>query len=119
MKKRRQIALNKLFNVCLALGLLFAFAAIELFVCDDVAWGIGSLIASLIVIIPTALFTPLYYSFDDRGVSFRYLFLPVEQYLWDDVYSITVEDKNFGSGNRSILIFLLYSSVFAIHGEVV
>ena len=39
MKKRKQIALNKLFNFCIVLGLFFAWVSIELFREKDNAWG--------------------------------------------------------------------------------
>lgn len=118
MKKRKQFALNKLFNFCFALGTLLAWMSYEFFTDGETAWGLGNGIASLLLIALPTIFTPYCYAFDNEGVSLCYVFLPVERYLWKDIYAIEVEDKqDYTGGKRSLLVFFLYASVFTIHGE--
>ena len=116
MKKRKQIALNKLFNFCIILGFILVLASYDLLKASEFAWGLGIGLAALLLIVLPAIFTPYCYSFDDEGISLCYLFLPVERYLWKDVYAIEVEDIGEG-GKKSLLVFFLYESVFSIHGN--
>ena len=99
MKKRKQIALNKLFNFCIILGLLFAWGSIDLFLDNANAWGLGFCIVALLFIVLPAIFTPYCYSFDDEGVSLCYVFLPVERYLWKNIHAIEVDDIKFGTSS--------------------
>ncbi len=118
MKKRKQIALNKLFNFCFALGILLAWMSYEFFTDGKTAWGLGNGIASLLFITLPTIFTPYCYAFDSEGVSLCYVFFQVERYLWKDIYAIEVEDKQDYSGSkRSLLVFFLYASIFSIYGK--
>lgn len=118
MNKRKQFALNKLFNFCVVLGLFLAWVSYSFFIDGELAWGIGNGIAAVLLIVLPAIFTPYCYTFDNEGISLCYLFLPIERYLWKDIYAIEVEDKQDYSGSkRSLLVFFLYASVFTIHGE--
>jgi len=115
MNKRKQFALNKLFNFCLVLGLFFAWGSIELFRENDNAWGFGFGIVALLFIILPAFFTPYCYAFDNEGVSLCYIFLPVERYLWKDIHAIEVEDT--GGSKRSAIFDFFYAYVFSIKGR--
>lgn len=118
MNKRKQFALNKLFNFCVVLGLFLAWLSYSFFRDGEVAWGIGNGIAALLLIVLPATFTPYCYAFDSKGVSLCYVFLPVERYLWKDIYAIEVEDKQGYLGSkRSLLVYFLYASVFSIYGS--
>lgn len=117
MNKRKQIALNKLFNFCVILGLFFAWCSIEFFKENDADFGLGFGIAALLLIVIPAIFTPYYYAFDKEGISLCYLFLPVERYLWKDIYAIEVEDINLGPSSRVTIFDFLYASVFSIKGS--
>lgn len=113
MKKPRQIALNKLFNFCVVLGLLFAWGSIEFFVENDTAWGLGFGIVALLLFVFPAIFTPYCYVFDYEGVSLCYIFLPVERYLWKDIHAIEVEDIKLGTSSRvTIFDFFLCKYFF-------
>lgn len=116
MKKRKQIALNKLFNFCIILGLLFAWGSIDLFLDNANAWGLGFGIVALLFIVLPAIFTPYCYSFDDEGVSLCYVFLPVERYLWKNIHAIEVDDIKFGTSSQVNIFDFFYSSVFCIKG---
>ena len=117
MKKTKQIALNKLFNLCIILGLFFACVSITLFIDGAISWGlvVGIITALLFILLP-ALFTPYCYSFDSDGVSLCYVFLPAERYLWNDIYAIEVEDIQPYASNVTIFDFF-YAYVFAIKGK--
>ena len=117
MKKRKQIALNKVFNLCMLLGALFVWWAVDLFLDGDVPWGIGFGIASLLLIVLPTIFTPYCYSFDSEGVSLCYLFFSPERYLWKDIRAIEVKDT--GASSRSILFDLFLARDFCIHGTSV
>lgn len=115
MNKRKQFALNKLFNLCIVLGLFFAWGSIELFIENDTAWGCGFGILAFLLFVLPAIFTPYCYAFDSEGVSLCYVFLPTERYLWKDIHAIEVEDKTSGTTRASIFEFF-YAYVFAIQG---
>ena len=117
MNKRKQFALNKLFNFCIVLGLFFAWGSIELFRDNDNAWGLGfGIVAFLLIVLPT-IFTPYCYAFDNEGVSLCYIFLPVERYLWKDIHAIEVEDTSTSS--RVSIFDFFYANVFSIKGTPV
>ena len=116
MKKRKQIALNRLFNFCILFGLFLAWVALVFITGDEIAFGIVLGVIALILIVLPAIFTPYCYLFDDEGLSLCYLFLPVERYLWKDIYAIEVEDR-LGQ-RKSLLLFFLCTYVFSIYGEI-
>ncbi len=112
---KKQIALNKLFNVCIISGLLLARVCVEFILGKYVGLAIGTGIATLLLIILPIIFTPYCYSFDSEGVSLRYIFLPTERYLWKDISSIEVE--NITTGRQAISMYFFYSHVFVINGN--
>lgn len=116
MKKTRQIALNKLFNFCVVLGLFFAWGSIEFFIENDTAWSWGFGLVGLILIVLPAIFTPYCYAFDSEGVSLCYVFLPVERYLWKDIHAIEVEVIKLGTASGVTIFDFFYASVFSIKG---
>ena len=115
MKNRKQIALNKLFNFCIILGLFFGWMSIEFFLDAEFhwGWGLGFGVAGLLFILLPAFFTPYCYIFDSEGVSLCYIFLPVERYLWKNIHAIEVEDIGTSHGN---IFDLIFASVFSIKG---
>ncbi len=117
MNKRKQFALNKLFNFCVILGLFFAWGSIEFFRESDNAWGVGFGIVALLLIVLPSVFTPYCYAFDSEGVSLCYVFLPVERYLWKDIHAIAVEDIKLGTASQVTILDFLYASVFSIQGS--
>ena len=114
MKKRKQFALNKLFNLCVILGLLLAWVSIDFFIDGDIYLGIGFGVAALPFIILPALFTPYCYTFDSEGVSLCYVFFPTERYLWKNIYAIEATDKE--TTVKVSLIDFFYRYVFSISG---
>ena len=112
---KKQYALNKLFNFCFIVGLFFGWGSIGLFLEGDIPWGLGFAIIALLFIVPASIFTPYCYAFDSEGVSLRYIFLPVERYLWNDIHSITVDEIEHSSHN-TISFESIYNSVFSIKG---
>lgn len=117
MRKGRQIASNKIFNLCLALGLFFGWGSIGFFTENDRTGGVVCGIIALLLIMLPAIFTPYCYSFDSEGISLCYLFFPVERYLWKDIYAIEVKDTSTSS--RSILFELFFAYDFCINGTSV
>ena len=115
MNKRKQFALNKLFNFCIVLGLFFVCGSICFFIDNLIGWGFGFSIVALLLIVLSAIFTPYCYAFDNEGVSLCYLFLPVERYLWKDIYAIEVEDTSLSP--RVSFFEFFYANVFSIKGS--
>ena len=118
MNKRKQIALNKLFNMSVVSGMLSVCISVELFSCDEIIWGvILAVVACLLIFLPM-IFTPCCYIFDNEGVSFCYILIPDERFLWEDVYAIEVEDINPPySHMHSIALDFFYASVFCLKGS--
>ncbi len=114
---KKQYALNKLFNFCILVGLFFGWGSIDFFLEGDIPWGLGFAIIALLFIVPASIFTPYCYAFDSEGVSFCYIFLPVERYLWDDIRDIKVT-YNLDFSNDDIFDFL-FDNVFGIRGTTV
>lgn len=86
----RRIAINRYIPYALILGIFFSWMGIEMLADGETAAGIVSLIIALICIVGAPILLPIYYSFDPKGVTFCYLFLPKERYLWSKIQSITV-----------------------------
>ena len=117
-KSKKQIALNKLFNLCMIICALIIWLFIECVIEGDLVWAIGSGIVALITFIIPAIFTPYCYLFDSEGVSLCYVFLPVERYLWKDIRSIEVYNITIGSCCSEGNIFeIFYANVFSIEGK--
>lgn len=118
MNKRKQIALNKLFNTSVVLGVLCACISVELFSCDGIIWGIILAVAACLLIFLPMIFTPCCYIFDSEGVSFCYILIPNERFLWNDIYAIEVEDISPPYTHMySITLDFFYASVFCLKGN--
>ena len=118
MNKRKQIALNKLFNTSVVLGVLSVCISIELFSCDEIIWGVILAVAACLLIFLPMIFTPCCYIFDNEGVSFCYILIPNERFLWNDIYAIEVEDISPPySHMHSITLDFFYASVFCLKGS--
>lgn len=118
MNRRKQIALNKLFNTSVVLGVLSVCISIELFSCDEIIWGIILAVAACLLIFLPMIFTPCCYIFDSEGVSFCYILIPNERFLWKDIYAIEVEDISPPYTHMySITLDFFYASVFGLKGS--
>lgn len=118
MNKRKQIALNKLFNTSVVLGVLCACISVELFSCDEIIWGVILAVAACLLIFLPMIFTPCCYIFDSEGVSFCYILIPNERFLWNDIYAIEVEDISPPYTHMySITLDFFYASVFCLKGN--
>lgn len=117
MKRKKEWALNKLFNLLLVVSLFSATMSISMFLEKDISWAIGCGVVALMMLASALLFTPYGYAFDQEGVSFCYVFLPNERYLWDDIHAIEVEWAK-GTAKATILD-TFYASVFHIIGNCV
>lgn len=116
MKKRKQIALNKLFNFCIVVGLFLGWMAI-IFSQDPeipLGWSLGLGIAALLLILLPMFFTPCCYIFDSEGVSFYYVIFPVERYLWENVRAIAVDDAVLSTSGQQDFFDLFFGRVFHI-----
>lgn len=114
MKKRKQFALNKLFNLCMVVGLFSMWISIDFLKDNDKDLGITFGIAALLFIVLPAIFTPYCYAFDSEGISLCYVFLPVERYLWRNVREINVDWLH--SASDSNIFDGFFNSVFSIIG---
>lgn len=114
---KKQYACNKLFNLLIITGILLGGLSAESFIERDTAWGVGLGITALVWLAAAALFTPYCYAFDQEGVSIRYIFLPVERYLWKDIHAIEVEWVHNGSAGSTNIFTPFYSHVFTIRGK--
>ncbi len=113
VKNDRKLALNRTFNMFAVIGILILPGiSYSLFLEEIVAGGIMFGVFALICIAMLA-FLPYSYLFDQEGVSARYLFLPVERYLWNNIHAITVTYTT--SGNP--IWDGLFSGVFEISGR--
>lgn len=112
MEKKRQIALNKVFNLFILIGIILGYVAVLTFLEGDIKTGlILTAIVAVLLLIPI-IAVPCCYIFDNDGVTFYYIFLPKERYLWNNIRSITVESD--GSSKH----FPFLSNVFQIVGYV-
>ena len=67
MNRKKQIALNKLFNTSVVLGVLCACISVELFSCEEIIWGVILAVAACLLIFLPMIFTPCCYIFDSEG----------------------------------------------------
>lgn len=116
MNGKGQIALNRLFNLFVIVGLLFLFGSYSLIKEKEIGFGIGIGLLGLFFLIVPIITMPYYYYFDNDGISAHYLLFPQERYRWNNIYAITV--TNDSSHHRSLLFDLIFSGVFEISGKV-
>ncbi len=114
-KEKKKIALNKLFNFCVIAGLFFGWIAFDSISENDIAFTLITGALSLLIIVLSAIFTPVCYLFDSRGVTLHYIFLPNERYLWDNVRAIEVDWQT--SSARASFFDLIYNPSFRIEGK--
>lgn len=117
MRKNREYALNKLFNVLIVAGVLFGMGAFVFLQDGNLGWGIGFGVVTLLLVVLSCFFTPYCYAFDKDGVSLLYLFSPTERYLWKNIHAIEV-GVDFGYMHDDDLFDWLFGGYFALHGQV-
>lgn len=91
MNTEKKYALDNLFIAAIIFGVICALISIFAFEENETWFGIIFGIMSLFLGIFAPIFTPYCYAFDGEGVSLCYIFLPVERYLWNDIYEIKVD----------------------------
>ena len=112
---KKQYALNKLFNSCIILGIFLAYGSVVLLTEKEILWGlIMGLFASVSIVLP-GIFTPYCYAFDSEGISFKYVFVPEERYLWNQISAIEVDYLTLG--HKTGILDSLYAGVFSIKGN--
>lgn len=93
--EKKQIALNREFFAFIIMGIFllgftwFIFAGEKLDADIQFMPILFGGIGALMLIFPIAMM-PYCYSFDSKGVTLLYIFLPNERYLWDYIHSIKV-----------------------------
>jgi hypothetical protein len=67
---KKQYARNKLFNLCLIIGLLFGLMSIMLYLDSPSLWNfeIWFLMAIALICLIASIFTPYCYAFDSEGI---------------------------------------------------
>jgi hypothetical protein len=109
MKNSRRFAFNHLFLRFVTIGALFLVGAIPL-AFEEVSLGIILLVIALGFLAFPAIFMPFYYHFDSEGVTFFYLFLTNERYLWKNIASV---HENAENGLTHDLLFSGYYQIEA------
>ncbi len=111
MNKKHTTAFNKLFLLFCLLGIVFVGGAAALLMTELSLGIIAMVIAATFLVVPVVLM-PLCYRFDNESVSFVYIFLPTERYLWQNVKAVTVhmESGHFGG--------IVFDSYFQLDGKV-
>ncbi len=112
---KRQIALNKLFNILIISGVVCGIGTYLLALEGELLFAILCAVFGLALILGAAVATPACYLFDEEGVSFCYVLRLNERYLWSNVHSINEE---YIATGKSSAIDVFYASVFKIEGQV-
>lgn len=113
---KREIALNKLFNLFIFLGVVCGLIARVSISEADKGFSIGFSIATIAFIVFPVLFMPCCYLFDAEGVTLKYVFFTNERYLWKNIHKITVEYDGPNT-TKGGFFTLFYSHVFQIKGK--
>ena len=116
MRKRREIAFDKFFLLCVFFGLFLTVGAIFLLCKKEVAEGLVIGGIGVLILVLNAVFYPCIYLFDEEGVSICYAFFSNERYLWENVRAVEVQNQRLG-GNRASGLDLLYGFVFVLQCE--
>ncbi len=82
MKNRRQIAFDKLFVLFIVIGVFFIMGALSLISEKEYAAFAIAVGAGIVFIAVPSVLMPFCYLFDSKGVTFCYILLPNERYLW-------------------------------------
>jgi hypothetical protein len=96
MKKKCRYACNRFFLWGMLLGLIMAWFSYTAFCDGETGLGIGLTVFTIIVLSIPIILMPVTYRFDPIGVTFCYLLLPNERYLWERIRSIEVDYDHRG-----------------------
>lgn len=118
MENKRQIALNSTFNIFLITGLLSLWGGSSLL--HDKVTDIGYFLIglSLFFIAVPLICVPCCFIFDSEGLTFKYLFIRDERYLWKNIYKITATIDSTNSTSKSYIFDSIFSRIFEIKGNV-
>lgn len=115
MKPKKKYALNKLFNIFMVLGVFLGLISwLLLREGEQIGIGIGMMVGAFLFVFIPPFFTPYCYAFDPEGVSFLYVFVPNERYLWKDIRAIEADCYSFETYD---LWDFFFSEVFRLKGK--
>ncbi len=118
MKRKKEIALNRLFNFVILCTAFLIWAAVDSFRMGDLEFFMISAVIALLVLAAGIIFTPCIYIFDAEGLTLRYVFCK-ERYLWKNIPKIEVDWDRFnisGSVRDSNILDLFFPS-YHIYGS--
>ena len=114
MKRKYQIALNRLFCAFVLFSLLFlclAYASLG----ESIGLAIGLFVVALIGLAAAFITQPFCYRFDSDGVTMCYTFFSNERYLWRNISAIEVREDS--GSHKSLILDLFLSYAFHLYGN--
>lgn len=113
--EKKQVALNKWFNVFVLFALLGVCLSVTAFNMDEKGMGIFFAFLSLMGFVVSVFTEPCFYAFDSEGVTLKYVFYKNERYLWKNIHSVEVL---YERGYNQPDFILISNYVFHIEGKV-
>lgn len=93
---KSRITFNRHLLYAMLLAGFMAWIAKVMLADGETGVGIGCAVFALFFFAVPVLMMPVYYRFDTKGVTFCYLFLQNERYLWKKIRTITIERDSRG-----------------------
>lgn len=112
-KKTHKTVLNRNIILFVLAGSFVASISRACFLDKEIETGVGFCFLAVLFIAVPVIVMPWCYRFDPEGVSVKYLFLPQERYLWENIYFISVVDAISDGGRRCLFFY-----DFKIEGDV-
>lgn len=113
--EKKQVALNKWFNVFVLFGLFGICLSVTAFNMDEKGMGIFFAFLALMGFAVSVFTEPCCYLFDSEGVTLKYVFYKKERYLWKNIHSVEVL---YERGYNQPDFILISNYVFHIEGKV-
>lgn len=118
MENKRQIALNFNFYLFIIFGLILLWLGICLLLEESIKFGLFFGILGLFCAVVPLICVPSHFIFESEGITFNYLFLQNERYLWKNIYKITATIDSTNSTSKSYFFDSIFSRIFEIKGNV-
>lgn len=114
MKNKKEIALNKSFFLFVVLGIITSALGCTAISEEVTVWSVCFFLLGLLFVVGGPIKEPLFYSFDEEGITLFYLFVPKERYLWQNIRKIKKVRESF---SRSPNLDFIFSRGYEINGK--
>ena len=116
MNNKKQVVLNFKFYFIIIIGSLMLWLGIHFLTTKATEACLFCGILGLFFTVIPLICVPSHFIFESEGITFNYLFLKNERYLWKNIYKISAEIDS--SGSNHYIFDSIFSKIYKIDGNV-